>query len=168
MISKRPNPTSPKSINNPSSIHHQAIINPSNIQPKTPPKSGLLASASSLAMRSIYFCASSQNSWVRWKVRRMAWLQGSIRQNLGINDFWGSKCHPNFIICPCLCLSIFINVSMFINIYRYLSIFIDIYQWLSMVINVYKCLSFISVLQQSKIISRTPWLMLFLDSSSDS
>jgi len=137
---KKAKPNFPKihqqSINNPSTIHHQSMINPSNIQPKTSPKSGLLASASSLAMRSIYFCASSQNSWVRWKVRRMAWLQGSIRQNLGINDFWGSKCHPNFIICPCLCL------SMFIDIYQWLSMLINGYQWLSMFINVCRLSAF--------------------------
>ena len=86
-----------------SSNHHQTIKpNHPTFSQHLPPKSGLLASASSLAMRSMYFCASSQNSWVRWKVLRMAWQ--------GMNDVWGPIFIQGLFIDICQSLPLFINV----------------------------------------------------------
>ena len=68
----------------------------------------------------------------------------------------------------------FINVSVYrcLSMYQYLLICIDIYRYLSIFINVYQCLSMFVVYQRSSTIEnhfpKTPWLMLFLDSSSDS
>jgi hypothetical protein len=171
MISKRPNPTSPKSINNPSSIHHQSIQHSAKNSPKVWP-SGIR-----------FLLGDEIHIFLRLIAEFLGALEGPSHglatgkhpSEPGNQRLLGIKMSPQLYH---LSMSLFIDIYQCINIYRYLSIFINGYQWLSMVINgyqwlsmfinVYQCLSFISVLQQSKIISRTPWLMLFLDSSSDS
>ena len=175
MISKRPKPNFPKihqqSIINPSSIHHQSIQHSAKNSPKVWP-SGIR-----------FLLGDEIHIFLRLIAEFLGALEGPSHglatgkhpSEPGNQRLLGIKMSPQLYH---LSMSLFIDIYQCINIYRYLSIFINGYQWLSMVINgyqwlsmfinVYQCLSFISVLQQSKIISRTPWLMLFLDSSSDS